>query len=374
MEARITALGGDGVGPEVTAVAARVLEAIADRFGHTFEFVTAPIGGSAIDSTGNPLPDDTLALALGADAILFGAVGGPKWDDPQAKVRPEDSILRLRRELGLFANLRPVRAYPQLVSSSPLKSDRLRRVDFIIVRELTGGLYFASPKKRWQNSRGRRAIDTLSYSEKEIARVLRVGFILARQRRGRLHSLDKMNVLETSRLWREIATELGRDEYPDVELIHMLVDNAAMQIISDPSQFDVVVTENTFGDILSDEAAAIGGSMGLMPSASLAAAPFSEKTNRSKKNRTLKPALYEPIHGSAPDIAGRGIANPMASVLSAAMMMRWSFGLNEEAAAIEESIEALLDEGVRTADIARKGSRIFSTSQISELIVGHIAG
>jgi 3-isopropylmalate dehydrogenase len=368
MDARIAVLGGDGIGPEVTAESIKVLDAVAERYGHDFTFVTAPVGGNAIDKFGSALPDDSLNIVLGSDAILFGAVGGPKWDDPRAKVRPEDGILKLRKTLGLFANLRPVKVYPQLVSSSPLREERLKDVDFIIIRELTGGLYFGKPKKRWENLRGRRAVDTLAYNEKEIDRVVRVGFELARMRRKRLHSLDKMNVLETSRLWREIATEIGR-EYPDVQLIHMLADNAAMQIVTNPSVFDVIVTENTFGDILSDEAAVIGGSMGMLPSASLSSLP-----RAGRRRRSGKPALFEPIHGSAPDIAGRNIANPIASILSAAMMLRWSFGLHDEANDIESAVEAALAEGYRTADIAKDGERALTTVQVGDLIAGRVLG
>ena len=345
----------------------KVLDAIGRRYGHSFEWVSGLVGGRSIDKHGTALGDDTMNLVLGSDAVLFGAVGGPKWDDPLAKVRPEDGILKLRKTLGLFAYLRPVKVYPQLIDSSPLRPDRLKNVDFVIIRELTGGLYFGKPKRRWENSRGRRAVDTLSYTEKEIQRVVRVGFELARMRRKRLHSLDKMNVMETSRLWREVATEVGH-EYPDVELIHMLADNAAMQIVTNPDVFDVIVTENTFGDILSDEAAVIGGSMGMLPSASLTSVP---KMN-GRRRRGGKPALYEPIHGSAPDIAGRGIANPLASMLSAAMMLRWSFGLHKEADALEAAIDGFLAEGYRTADIATDGQAPLQTSKVGDIIAAQV--
>ncbi|MDP6426056.1 MAG: 3-isopropylmalate dehydrogenase, partial [Dehalococcoidia bacterium] len=331
MEARIAVLGGDGIGPEVTAESIRVLDAVAERFEHDFTYVGGRVGGNAIDEFGTALPQDTLNLVLGSDAVLFGAVGGPKWDNPEIDIRPEDGILRLRKNLGLFANIRPCKIYPQLIGTSPIKQDRLEGVDFVIIRELTGGLYFGKPKRKWENSRGRRAVDTLAYTEKEIERVVRVAFELARTRKKILHSLDKMNVMETSRLWREIASELSV-EFHDVEVVHMLADNAAMQMITNPSVFDVIVTENTFGDILSDESAVIGGSLGMIPSASLASSP---PTDGKKRRRGGKPALYEPIHGSAPDIAGRGIANPIGSILSASMMLRWSFGLHEEADAIE---------------------------------------
>jgi 3-isopropylmalate dehydrogenase len=362
-------LGGDGIGPEVTAESVKVLDAIGRRFNHKFEWVHGIVGGRSIDKHGSALTDDVLNLVLGSDAVLFGAVGGPKWDDPRAKVRPEDGILKLRKSLGLFANLRPVKVYPQLAGSSPLKEEKLKGVDFIIIRELTGGLYFGKPKKRWENLRGRRAVDTLSYTEKEIERVVRVGFELARMRRNKLHSLDKMNVMESSRLWREVATEVSH-EYPDVELVHMLADNAAMQIVTNPSIFDVIVTENTFGDILSDEAAVIGGSMGMLPSASLSSVP---KLN-GRRRRGGKPALYEPIHGSAPDIAGRGIANPIASILSSAMMLRWSFGLHKEADLIEKSVEGFLADGYRTADIAKSGQRPLNTVQVGDMMASVVAG
>ncbi len=367
MEARIAVLGGDGIGPEVTAESIKVIDSIGRRYGHRFDWVPGIVGGRSIDKSGIAIDNNTLNLVLGADAVLFGAVGGPKWDDPVAKVRPEDGILKLRKTLGLFANLRPVKVFPQLIGSSPLREERLKNVDFIIVRELTGGLYFGKPKRRWENSRGRRAVDTLSYTEKEIQRVVRVGFELARMRNKKLHSLDKMNVMETSRLWREVATEVGH-EYPDVELIHMLADNAAMQIVTNPSIFDVIVTENTFGDILSDEAAVIGGSMGMLPSASLASVP----RMNGRRRRGGKPALYEPIHGSAPDIAGRGVANPLASILSAAMMLRWSFGMHKEAKAMEEAVDGFLAEGYRTADIASPDQIPLQTTKVGDMIAAQV--
>ena len=368
MRVRISVLGGDGIGPEVTAEAVKVLDAIARRRRHDFTFVTAPVGGNSIDKYGTALTDDAMNIVLGSDAVLFGAVGGPKWDDPRAKVRPEQGILRLRKELGLFANLRPVKVYPQLVDASPIKPERLKGVDFVIIRELTGGLYFGKPKKRWVTTRGRRAVDTLLYTEQEIERVLRVGFELARTRRKKLHSLDKMNVMESSRLWREVATEVG-NQYPDVQLVHMLADTAAMQIVANPGVFDVIVTENMFGDILSDEAAVIGGSMGMLPSASLCSLPPTGKRVR----RGGKPALYEPVHGSAPDIAGKGIANPIAAILSAAMLLRWSFGLHEEAGEIEKAVEGVLAEGYRTRDIAKQGERVMGTKQMGDLLAARVS-
>ena len=369
MDARIAVLGGDGIGPEVTAEAVKVIDSIGRCFKHDFTYVTGPVGGVAIDATGSALPDDTMNIVLGSDAVLFGAVGGPKWDDPLATVRPEDGILALRKRLGLFANLRPCKVYSQLIHSSPLRPELLVDVNFLIVRELTGGLYFGKPKRRWKNSRGRRAVDTLAYSEKEIERVIRVAFELARDRKKRVHSLDKMNVMESSRLWREIAAEVGAD-YPDVELIHMLADNAAMQIITKPSVFDVIVAENTFGDILSDEAAVISGSLGMLPSASISSLP----PKNGRRRRGGKPALYEPIHGSAPDITGKSLANPMASILSAAMMLRWSFGMHKEADVMESGIESMLAEGYRTMDIASGGERPLTTSQVGDMVAGLVAG
>ena len=371
MDIRIAVLGGDGIGPEVTAESVKILDAIGSRFNHSFSFVTGTCGGRAIDEFGTPLPEETLDIVKGSDAVLFGAVGGPKWDDPLAETRPEDGILALRKNLDLFANLRPVKVYPQLIDASPLRPERLKGVDMVIVRELTSGLYFGKPKKRWASSRGRTAVDTLTYREREIERVARVGFEIASIRRKRLHSLDKMNVLETGRLWREIVTEIGV-EYPDIELIHMLADNAAMQLVTNPAEFDVVVTENTFGDILSDEAAVIGGSMGMLPSASLSAIP---KTNHTRRPRRAgKRALYEPIHGSAPDIAGQGIANPIASILSTAMMLRYSFALEDEANAVEESVAAVLADGVRTPDLATRLGEAVGTSDMGDAIAGRIRG
>ncbi len=364
MKLNVAVLPGDGAGPEVTAEAVRVLDAVASRFGHAVNVVTGSIGGHAIDTFGTPLPDETSAVCHEADAVLFGAVGGPKWDDPHAHVHPEQGILDLRKRMGLFANLRPVRAYPALVNSSPLKPHLLEGVDMLIVRELTGGLYFSRPKRRWTTSRGRRGVDTLRYTEREIERVLRVAFELARRRRKQLTSADKANVLESSRLWREIATELAAD-YPDVEVDHIYVDNLAMQLIRDPSRFDVVVSENTFGDIISDEAAVLSGSLGMLQSASLSGLPGAGKPRRPS-------ALYEPIHGSAPDIAGQGIANPIGAILSMALMLRYSFGLEEEAVAVERSVEAVLAEGYRTPDIAGDGGGVVGTARMGGVIAGRV--
>jgi 3-isopropylmalate dehydrogenase len=359
MDYAIAVLPGDGIGPEVTAEGVRVLEAIGQRHGHAFRFEEGTVGGIAIDTTGSALPPDTLRLAKRSDAVLFGAVGGPKWDDPRAPVRPEDGLLAIRKGLGLFANLRPVQVFPELIAASPLRPDLLEGVDFVVVRELTGGLYFGRPKRRWTTARGRRGVDTMAYSEAEVERVVRVGFEMARIRRRKLTSVDKANVLETSRLWREVAIEVGGD-YPDVELEHMLVDTASMQLVRAPSRFDVLVTENTFGDILTDEASVLTGSMGMLPSASLARVP-------GQGTRAM--GLYEPIHGSAPDIAGRGIANPLASILSAALLLRYSLGLEEEARAVESAVNRALSDGARCADIAQESERTLGTREMGELIV-----
>ena len=360
MNFRIAALPGDGVGPEVTAEAVKALNAVGDRFGHTFDVQQGAIGGGAIDDFGDPFPTDTLNLCQGSDAVLLGAVGGPKWDDPQAKVRPEDGLLALRKSLQLFANLRPVKLHPALIDASPVKPEVLEGVDLVVVRELTGGLYFAEPKKRWADADGRAAVDTLAYTEAEVRRILHTGFRLAMTRRGRVTSVDKANVLETSRLWRELADEVSQ-EYPDVTLEHMLVDNAAMQLVRSPSQFDVIVTENTFGDILTDEAAVLSGSMGMLPSASL---------GEGGGARPL--GLYEPIHGSAPDIAGQGIANPLAAILSAGMMLRLSLGLEQEAKAVEYAVARALEDGCRTADIANPGEGPLSTEAMGDAVVSRI--
>ena len=365
MNFRILVLPGDGVGPEVTAEAVKVMEAVGRRFGHAFDLSTGSVGGAAIDELGTALPDETMARCQDTDAVLFGAVGGPKWDDPQAKVRPEDGILAIRKGLGLFANLRPVKVYTALINSSPVKPEVLEGVDMMVVRELTGGLYFSRPKRRWTTARGRRGVDTLRYTEQEIERIVRVGFELARGRRKRLASVDKANVMESSRLWREVAVEVSAD-YPDVELEHILADNAAMQLIRNPAHFDVIVGDNTFGDILSDEASVLSGSMGMLPSASLAGLKAAGKRGRRAVS------LYEPIHGTAPDIAGKGIANPIGAILSVAMLLRHSLGLAEEAAAVEESVEGVLAEGYRTADIASDGGDLVGTSRMGDVIAGRV--
>ena len=364
MKGSIAILPGDGIGPEVLTESLKVLTAIENKYNHNFNLTTGRVGGNAIDEFGTPLPQETIAICQSVNAILFGAVGGPQWDDPSRDVRPEDGILAIRKSLGLFANLRPVRVFPSLINASPLKPEFLENVDMIVLRELTGGLYFGKPKKRWTTTRGRRGVDTLKYTEAEIVRILRVGFELAMKRRKKVTSVDKQNVLESSRLWREIAIELG-SEYPEVELEHMLVDNAAMQIIRNPSAFDVVVAENTFGDILTDETSVLVGSMGMLPSASLAALPGSKQALKTV-------SLYEPIHGSAPDIAGKGIANPIGSILSAAMMLRLSFGLEEEASAVESAVDRVLLEGYRTSDISGDGGNLVNTSTLGDVISGNI--
>src|SRR5262245_6247611 len=335
MKTTIVLLPGDGIGPEVVREARMVLELIAARFGHSFEFVEHLIGGAAIDATGEPLPAATLAACERAGAVLLGAVGGPKWDTPKAKVRPEQGLLAIRKALGLYANLRPVRVHPALASVSPLKSERTEGVDVLFIRELTGGLYFGWPRFREEVGDCRRAVDTLEYNEDEIRRVVRLAFGLARTRRKRVTSVDKANVLESSRLWREVAIEVAA-EFPDVTLEHQLVDSCAMRLVTNAKSFDVIVTENMFGDILTDEAAVLAGSLGLLPSASLG-------------NGTR--GLYEPIHGSAPDIAGKNVANPIGTILSAAMLLRHSLNLAVEADAIERAVNEVIADGARSADM-----------------------
>ena len=359
----IAVLPGDGVGPDVTSEARRVLDQVGLRFGHRFVYKAGLIGGIAIDKTGSALPQPTIDTCRNCDAVLLGAVGGPKWDDPGAATRPEDGLLAIRKELGLFANLRPVKMFRVLMGATSLKPEVVRDVDLMVVRELTGGLYFGRPKKRWSTSRGRRAVDSMVYTEKEIARILRVGFELAMSRRRRLTSVDKANVLETSRLWRQIAGETAA-EYPKVSLDNMLVDACAMRLIRDPAYFDVIVTENMFGDILTDEASMLAGSMGMLPSASLAGIPA------GKSSRAF--GLYEPIHGSAPDIAGMDIANPIAAILSTGMLLHYSLGLGREAAAVEQAVLQVLEEGYRTKDIMTDGMKQAGTAEMGKLIAGKI--
>jgi 3-isopropylmalate dehydrogenase len=339
MKALIAVLPGDGIGGEVTAEAVRSLTKLALRFGHDFEFESALLGGAAIDATGDPLPPATLALAERADAVLLGAVGGPQWSDPNAKVRPEQGLLRLRKALGLFANLRPVVPHPALLDASPIKAEILRGVDIMVVRELTGGIYFGEKTRT-----ATEAVDVCRYSLMEIERVVRLAARLARARRRKLTSVDKANVLETSRLWRTAVNRIMPAEFPDVAVEHMLVDSAAMHLLQRPRDFDVIVTENMFGDILTDEASMLAGSMGLLPSASLSDAS--------------RGGVFEPIHGSAPDIAGRGIANPYAAILSAAMLLRYSLGLTTEAKTLESAVDAAIGAGVLTADVAAAGKSV----------------
>ena len=360
MEFDIAVLPGDGIGPEVITQAVKVLQVVGEKFGHKFHFHAGLVGGSAIDKQGTALSEETLEMCKQCDAVLLGAVGGPKWDDPQAKIHPEDGLLALRKELGLFANLRPVKVFPMLVNSTTLKPEVIEDVDLVIVRELTGGLYFGQPKKRWQTPEGRQAVDTLFYSEGEIERILRVGFELARSRSKKLISVDKANILESSRLWRQIAIELSA-EYPDIELQHMLVDACAMRLIQRPADLDVMVMENMFGDILTDEASMLAGSMGMLPSASLAGIP---------KGKAF--GMYEPIHGSAPRRAGQNMANPIATILSGAMMLRYSLGLESEAQAVENAVLVVLEEGYRTYDIMEEGKLRTGTSEMGDLITERI--
>jgi 3-isopropylmalate dehydrogenase len=352
MKASIAVLAGDGIGPEVIAEAVRCLEKVASLFGHNFELVPAAFGGIAIDVHANPLPEATLQRCLRSDAVLLGAVGGPKWSEPDAKMRPEQGLLRLRSELGVYANLRPVRVHPALLDASTIKPEVLLGVDLIFVRELTGGIYFGT-KERTAD----RATDICTYTVREIERVTRVAARLASARRRKLVSIDKSNVLETSRLWREVCARIVQREFPDVALEHMLVDAAAMHLIRRPRDFDVLVTENMFGDILTDEASMLCGSLGLLPSASLG---------------DTKRGLYEPIHGSAPDIAGLGIANPYGAILSAALLLRYSLELHAEAAALETAVSQTLADGLRTADLAVEGVGSCTTQEAGAAVVARL--
>ncbi|GAB4486359.1 MAG: 3-isopropylmalate dehydrogenase [Anaerolineales bacterium] len=349
MNFKITLLPGDGIGPEVVAEAVRVLDVVASKFGHSFTYAERLMGGCSIDKYGSSLTDETLADCQAADAVLLGAVGGPKWDDPNAKDRPERGLLALRKGLGVFANLRPVKIHPALIDSSPLKPEKLAGVDILVIRELTGGLYFGWPKGRDVKDGRERAVDTLEYYDYEIRRVMELAFSLAAGRKKKVTSVDKANVLESSRLWRQIAIQVG-NQHPDIALEHVLVDTASMRLITGPAWMDVVVTENMFGDILTDEASVLAGSMGMLPSASLG-----EKG----------PGLYEPIHGSAPDIAGKGIANPVGTILSAAMMLRHSFGLEAESVAIEKAVDQAITDGCRTSDLGGE----LSTRQMADEII-----
>ena len=335
MNFNITLLPGDGIGPEVVSEAVRVLDVIGHKFQHSFEYQERLMGGCSIDTYGTSLTEETLADCQSADAVLLGAVGGPKWDDPSAKDRPERGLLRLRKGLGVFANLRPVKVHPALVDASPLKPEKLNGVDILVLRELTGGLYFGQPKMREMRDGCERAVDTLEYYDYEIRRIIQLAFQLARDRKKKVMSVDKANVLESSRLWRQVATQIGKEQR-DVSLEHQLVDSAAMKLITSPASMDVVVTENMFGDILTDEASVLAGSMGMLPSASLSEAGL---------------GLYEPIHGSAPDIAGKGIANPIGTILSAALMLRYSLKREEEALSIEKAVDDAITDGARTVDL-----------------------
>lgn len=354
MNARIVLLPGDGIGPEVTAQGRRVLEHVGQRFGHTFEFVTCPMGGNAIDDFGDPLPPSTLEACRQADAILLGAVGGPKWDDPNAKTRPEAGLLKIRKELGLFANLRPIKAIGCLVDASPLKREIVEGTDILFVRELTGGIYFGKSGLSKNDDGSETAFSTMIYSTHEVERVVRLAAQAARGRSGRLTSVDKANVLEVSRLWRRVAERVVRTEFPDVKYDVVLVDAMAMHLISRPKSFDVVVTGNLFGDILTDEGSMLPGSMGLLPSASLGSSG---------------PGLFEPIHGSAPDIAGLGVANPLATILAAAMLLRHSLHLEQEAVAVEQAVENVLGAGHRTRDIAARGASSLTTEEMGTKVV-----
>ena len=352
MDFKITLLPGDGIGPEVVNEAVRVLETIGSKFSHSFNFQERLMGGCSIDKYGSSLTDETLADCKSADAVLLGAVGGPKWDDPKAKDRPERGLLALRKGLEVFANLRPVKVHPSLMDASPLKPERLEGVDILVVRELTGGLYFGQPKMREMKDGKERAVDTLEYYDYEIKRVVELAFNLARGRKKKVTSVDKANILESSRMWRQIATNIGK-ENPDIELEHVLVDTASMKLITGPASMDVVVTENMFGDILTDEASVLAGSMGMLASASLGDSGV---------------GLYEPIHGSAPDIAGEGIANPIGTILSSALMLRHSLKLEDEAKAIETAVHQAVIDGARTLDIGGKLSTRMMSNEIIERI------
>jgi 3-isopropylmalate dehydrogenase len=359
----ILVLPGDGIGPEVTVEGVRALDAVARRFEHVFHYSEDLAGGACIDAHGVALRDETLERASQADAVLFGAVGGPKWDDPTAPVRPEQGLLALRQGLGLWANLRPVTAIPALLHASTLKPEVIEGVDLLVIRELTSGLYFGKPQERRVVDGRREAVDTNYYNEDEIARVAHLGFRTARERRRKLTSIDKANVMASSRLWREVVTEV-RAEYPDVELEHVLVDAMTMHLIRRPRDFDVVIADNMFGDIITDEASMLTGSMGMLPSASLG----------ELREGGTGLGMYEPIHGSAPDIAGMGVANPLAMILSAAMLLRHSCGLEQGAQAVEQAVAAVIDEGHRTADLAGPGEHSLGTREMADLVIERIGG
>jgi len=351
LKTKIAVIAGDGIGPEVVAEGVRVLERVAQKFGHEFALHAAPFGGAAIDLTGDPLPRETLDACLAADAVLLGAIGGPKWG-PSSPVRPELGLLRIRRELGLYANLRPIKLHPALRDTSTLKPEILDGVDLVFVRELTGGIYFGEKTRTATH-----ATDLCSYSTAEIERITRVAGRLATARSKKVVSVDKANVLETSRLWREVAERVIKTEFPGVSIEHALVDSTAMQLIRRPRDFDVLLTENMFGDILTDEGAMLASSLGLLPSASIGDG---------------KRGLYEPIHGSAPDIAGKGIANPLGTILSVALLLRHSLGLEREAAAVEAAVSAAIDGGARTADFAEKSRDVLSTRAMGDAVLGRL--
>ena len=353
---KIAVLGGDGIGQEVTPEARKVLEVVGRATRVSFEFEPAIIGGAAIDATGEPLPPATLALCERSDAILFGSVGGPKWDNLPQEKKPERGLLGLRKELDLYANLRPATCFPMLIDASPLKRQVVEGTDIMVIRELTGGLYFGEPRGREEFADGgTRAINTMAYTSREIERVARVAFDVAMKRRKRLASVDKANVLVVSQLWREVVTRVGT-EYPQVQLEHVLVDNCAMALVHKPTHFDTIVTENTFGDILSDEAAILAGSMGMLPSASLGG----------------RVALYEPVHGTAPDIAGQGVANPIAAILSAGMLLRYSLNMGKDADRIDAAVLRILEQGHRTRDIHAAGMKLVGTKEMGDLIAGEV--
>lgn len=348
---QIAVLPGDGIGVEIVPQAIKALQAISERYGHAFNFTEALVGGAAYDAKGHPLPDETLELCERSDAVLLGAIGGPKWDNLPVELRPEvGALLPLRKELALYANLRPCMVFPSLMHASTLKEEVLQGVDILVIRELTGGLYFGE-KSREKNADGQKATDVLTYSTYEIERIARFAFDAARQRTRKLCSVDKANVLESSRLWRETVMDLAQ-EYPDVEVTHMYVDNCSMQLIRNPRQFDVIVTENMFGDILTDEASMLTGSIGMLPSASIGG----------------EVGLYEPAHGSAPDIAGQNKANPLATILSAALLLRYSFKLEKEAQIIEQAVRQVVDGGYRTPDLAEPGKKLLGTNEMGDLV------
>ncbi len=358
---KIAVLPGDGIGKEITPQAVAVLEVLGERFNHPFEFDHGIVGGEAIDQTGVPLPEDSLRLALEADAVLLGAVGGPKWEGLDYAIRPERALLGLREELGLFANLRPAILYPMMTDASTLKREVIEGIDLMVVRELTGGIYFGQPRGVEKIGDEEKGINTLVYTTSEIKRIARVAFEVAQKRRKRVMSIDKANVLEATELWRKVVTEVHTD-YPDIELSHMYVDNCAMQLIRNPKQFDVIVTTNMFGDILSDAAAMLTGSIGMLPSASLGQSASAHRPSCLK-------GMYEPIHGSAPDIAGQDKANPLATILSAGMMLKYSFGLEKEAALIEKAVFSVLEAGYRTPDIAAEGTRVIGTREMGRRVI-----